>query len=287
MELAQGEAPVLSHIIVYPIKSLDGVEVTKGVLSPGGTLRYDREFAIVDQQGNWVNAKRYPQLHRIRATFDLICRTTTLRVQGTRTASTFHLDEERSRLAQWLSDFLGFPVTLQQNQHRGFPDDPVAYGPTIVSTATLLTVADWYAAYGLSLLEVRQRFRTNLEITNVPAFWEDHLYSDDPNCPVDFQIGPVHFQGINPCQRCLVPTRHPLTGEVLPDFKQRFIAQRSATLPDTVARSRFNHFYRLAVNTRISPSEAGKILRIGDAVTLKETSGDVQPSPSGLFPDAQ
>lgn len=276
MNQASGEAPTLSHIIVYPIKSLDGVEVTKVALSPGGTLRHDREFAIVDRQGNWVNAKRYPQLHRIRATFDLMSRTTTLRVQGTDTASTFHLDEDRSHLATWLSDFLGMAVTLQQNQHQGFPDDPQAYGPTIVSTATLIEITHWYADVAMPLLEVRQRFRTNLEIAATPAFWEDHLYSDDPDRPVDFQIGTVHFQGINPCQRCIVPTRHPLTGEVLPDFKQPFIAQRSARLPDTVARSRFNHFYRLAVNTRIAPSEAGKILHIGDAVTWKEASGAVQ-----------
>ncbi|WP_448560552.1 MOSC domain-containing protein [Trichothermofontia sp.] len=270
MNLLQGESPILSHIIVYPIKSLDGVEVTKVALSPGGTLRHDREFAIVDAEGNWVNGKRYPQLHKIRATFDLMSRTTTLRVQDTGKASTFHLDAERSQVAAWLSDFLGMPVTLQQNQHQGFPDDPQAYGPTVVSTATLLEVTHWYSAFALPLLEIRQRFRTNLEIAEVPAFWEDHLYSDDPDRPVDFQIGPVHLQGINPCQRCIVPTRNPLTGEVLPNFKQQFIAQRSATLPDTVARSRFNHFYRLAVNTRIASSEAGKILRIGDAVTLKE-----------------
>ncbi len=272
MNLFQGESPVLSHIIVYPIKSLDGVEVTKVALSPGGTLRHDREFAIVDTEGNWVNGKRYPQLHRIRATFDLMSRTTTLRVQGSDTATTFHLDEDRSHLTTWLSDFLSMTVTLQQNQHQGFPDDPKAYGPTVVSTATLLEMTHWYAKVAMPLLEVRQRFRTNLEIAAVPAFWEDHLYGDAPDRPVDFQIGSVYLQGINPCQRCIVPTRHPLTGEVLPDFKPQFIAQRSATLPANVARSRLNHFYRLAVNTRISPSEAGKILRIGDAVTLKETS---------------
>jgi len=284
VKLHPGEAPVpshpvLSHIVVYPIKSLDGVEVTKVAIAPGGTLCHDREFAIVDAEGNWVNGKRYPQLHRIRATFDLMSRITTLRVQGTETASTFHLDTERSHLATWLSDFLGFRVTLHQNQHQGFPDDAAAYGPTVVSTATLLAVTDWYAAYGLSLLEVRQRFRTNLEVDGVPAFWEDHLYSDAPDSvatpkayrPVPFQIGAVHFEGINPCQRCIVPTRHPLTGEVLPDFKQQFVAQRSATLPATVARSRFNHFYRLAVNTRIAAGDAGKRLRVGNAVVFNPT----------------
>ncbi|MFO0542716.1 MAG: MOSC domain-containing protein, partial [Pseudanabaena sp.] len=32
-------------------------------------------------------------------------------------------------------------------------------------------------------------------------------------------------------------------------------------------RSRFNHCYRLALNTRIPLTEAGKILKIGDSVS--------------------
>ena len=78
-----------------------------------------------------------------------------------------------------------------------------------------------------------------------------------------FRVGDVQMEGINPCQRCVVPTRDPETGEVDDRFQKIFIQKRQATLPEWVERSRFNHFYRLAVNTRIPTSEAGKLLALG------------------------
>jgi hypothetical protein len=40
-------------------------------------------------------------------------------------------------------------------------------------------------------------------------------------------------------------------------------------LPQWAERSRFNHFYRLAINTRLSVTEAGKTIRIGDELNLE------------------
>jgi uncharacterized protein len=111
--------------------------------------------------------------------------------------------------------------------------------------------------------EVRRRFRTNLELGGIPAFWEDRLFTA-PGATIDFQLGDVQFQGVNPCQRCVVPTRDSLTGAVTAKFQQRFNQHRQDTLPDWVNPARFNHFYRLAVNTQIPIAEAGKLLSIGD-----------------------
>jgi hypothetical protein len=107
-----------------------------------------------------------------------------------------------------------------------------------------------------------------LEIGGVPAFWEDRLFEREDRL-VRFQIGDVSFLGVNPCQRCIVPTRDALTGESYSDFQKIFIAKRKETLPSWVDRSRFNHFYRLSVNTQIPPSEAGKVLQIGDRIKVK------------------
>jgi uncharacterized protein len=79
-----------------------------------------------------------------------------------------------------------------------------------------------------------------------------------------FTIGSVQFEGINPCQRCIVPTRDALTADPTPQFQKTFLAERAASLPIGVNRDRFNHFYRLAVNTRIPPSEAGKQLHLAE-----------------------
>jgi len=83
-----------------------------------------------------------------------------------------------------------------------------------------------------------------------------------------FHIVYVQFLGVNPCQRFLVPTRDSLSGVAYPSFQKIFIQKRQATLPEWVASSRFNHFYKLSVNTQLPKSEAGKIIRTGDKVEI-------------------
>ena len=114
----------------------------------------------------------------------------------------------------------------------------------------------------------RVRFRANLEIGGVPPFWEDRLYAEKPN-RVHFRIGDDEFHGNNPCRRCAVPPRDPFTGESAPgNFKTLFLKMREETLPPWAERSRFDHFYRLSVNTLVPPTEAGKILRVGDEIRV-------------------
>jgi hypothetical protein len=62
--------------------------------------------------------------------------------------------------------------------------------------------------------------------------------------------------------------RNSQTGEADPNFQKTFVTQRRETLPEWVDRSRFNHCYRLAVNTRVPDSEAGKIICIGDELRM-------------------
>ncbi|MEM9003837.1 MAG: MOSC N-terminal beta barrel domain-containing protein [Cyanobacteria bacterium P01_F01_bin.86] len=257
-------SPYLARIDLYPIKSLDGVAVEAATVLPSGSLQYDRAWALFDQTGKFVNGKRYASIHRVRSRFSQDFGHITLRLENTGKAQTFHLKHDVTVLENWFSAYFQQPVTLQQNTDMGFPDDTDSPGPTVISTATLQTVADWY---GLSLEAMRCRFRTNLEIDGVPAFWEDRLFSA-AGTPLEFQIGDVVLQGINPCQRCVVPTRDALTGEVTPAFQKKFIQQRAATLPAEVARSRFNHFYRLAVNTRIAPQTVGSSVQVGDRVSF-------------------
>jgi hypothetical protein len=39
-------------------------------------------------------------------------------------------------------------------------------------------------------------------------------------------------------------------------------------LPEWAEKSRFNHFYRLAVNTIVPADQAGKMVRVGDEVQV-------------------
>ena len=258
--------PRLSRIVLFPIKSLDGVFVQQARIAPGGSLVGDREFAIADACDRWVNGKRVPKIMGLRASFDLPQRQVILRTSGDLQSHRFHLDQERTELEHWLSAYFEQPVHLVQNLETGFPDDRALPGPTVVSEASLCTVASWYPE--LDVDSMRRRFRTNLEVDDAEPFWEDYLFGETQEEPVRFQIGDVQCLGVNPCQRCPVPTRDPETGEPYDRFQRIFQDQRRLTLPEGVARSRFNHFYRLTVNTTIPASEAGKQLQVGDGVTL-------------------
>lgn len=257
--------PYLAKILLYPVKSLDGVEVDNARVLTSGALQHDREFAIFDKHDRFVNGKRHAKIHLLRAQFALLNRTILLHIPGGDSQQIFHLDEERQALEASLSDFFEFGVTLRQNSLMGFPDDTHSPGPTIISRGTLVEVASWFP--GLTVDEIRRRMRANIEIDGVPAFWEDRLFSEQGDL-VSFRVGDVDFFGVNPCQRCIVPTRDSYLGKAYPNFQKIFVTQRQVTLPNWIASSPFNHFYRLSVNTQLSPSSAGKILQIGNEIDL-------------------
>ena len=202
--------PTLDRITVYPVKSLDGVEVEASRLLPGAGLEHDRRWQFVDLEGRVVNAKRTAVLHAIRAEF---------RIEGLAAAvdgvageapgslpplgpnvialaidpaavaaaavpgierlrglgpDVFSLVPGSTGPCGWLSEALGYGVLLMERAGGGFPDDRDAPGPTLAATATLEEVARWF---DFSLDECRRRFRVNLEVGGCDAFWEDAVAS--------------------------------------------------------------------------------------------------------------
>ena len=258
----------LDRIEIFPIKSLDAVEVSDSLITPGGILENDRVYAIVDADGRVVNGKRTDRIHRLRCSFDRAIREVCLGEEGDRSPIRFDLSEP-APIHRWMSEFFGFSVTLDHEPLKGFPDDRAAFGPTIVSEASLRRVQQWYPE--LPLENVRRRFRTNLELEGGGAFCEDRLFGA-PEELRPFRIGAVHFLGHNPCQRCVVPTRDPGSGAVIHGFQKSFAERRREHLPEWVDGRRFNHFYRFAVNTSIPASQAGKRLRVGDALVVPSNS---------------
>lgn len=252
----------LGRIRIFPIKSLDGLEIDEVKITSGGILENDRIYAIFDEQGGVVNGKRTARIHQLRCAFDAGLKEVRLWENGDPVQ--FCLDAPQS-INRWLSEFFGFPVTLKHDPASGFPDDRDAFGPTLVSEASLRAVQQWYPA--VSLESVRRRFRTNLEVVGGEPFCEDQLYGA-PGELKPFRIGQVQFLGHNPCQRCVVPTRDAGSGEAMPGFQKKFMEMRRQALPEWANRQRFNHFYRFAVNTSIPAGEAGKWLRAGDPVSL-------------------
>lgn len=247
-------SPFVARIDLYPLKAFDTVPVETATVLPSGALAGDRRWAFVDGKDRFVNGKQFPDVHRIRTTVDP-------------DASTAVIDDLHFRLAgdvtpleDWMSERLGTPVRLQEHALAGCPDDTESPGPTLIATATLEAVAGWF---DLTLAQARARFRANIEIGGVPAFWEDGFYGG--TC----RVGDVPLVLVNPCARCVVPSRDASTGEALIGFQRRFAELRKASLPAGVDPAPFNHFYRLAVNTRLAPASRGGVIRVGDALAVQ------------------
>lgn len=262
----------LEEIFVHPVKSLDATAVEAARIVENGGLAWDRRYAIVDADGEYVNGKRERRIHRLRSRVDCGGETIHLATDDADERS-FHLEADREELSAYLTSFFGYEVSLVRDDDGGFPDDTEASGPTVIAAATLEAVASWFD--GIEPAEMRRRLRPNLVIGGVPAFWEDRLY-DRPGRTVGFDVGDAALEGVNPCQRCVVPSRDPNTGEETAAFRERFLENREATLPDWANDDWFDHYYRLMVNTRVRESSWGRRLAVGDAVSI----GTAKPDPN-------
>jgi hypothetical protein len=230
---------------------------------PSGALEHDRRFVLRDADGEYWTAKRTPHVHGLRTWLNAGRRVLTL-VDESGAEHAWQLDQQRRELEAWFAARFDGPVRLDEDADVGFPDDLESPGPTVVSTASLEEVARWFPT--LTVDDVRQRFRPNLEIDGVEPFWEDRLVRAEGTLQ-PFRIGPVTFGGANPCARCVVPTRDPHSGDIAPGFQKTFANRRAATLPAWASRERFDHFYRFTVNTRLLAG-AGEMIAVGDEIKL-------------------
>jgi len=261
-----GTKPHLARIRVYPIKSLDPLEVERVGLASGVRLAGDRDYALFDARGRFLNAKRLgPTILAIRAAFSDQARAVEL-VLGP-DSGRFELPGESADLEAWFGRALGQAVSLGQDSAAGFPDDEDASGPTVIGSASIDAVAEWF---GLAAEEVRRRFRANLEIAGLGPFEEDTLFGS-PGRPKAFRIGKVSFLGLNPCRRCVVPTLDSRgDSSVAALSAKEFSALRERHRRAGTSLALYPGYYRLAVNTRIEPLQAGTRLVVGDELTVVE-----------------
>ncbi len=259
------EQPVLSRITIYPVKSLDGITIHKATIAVGGCLLHDRRYAMIDENGNFINGKSNRLVHSLRSLYDLENGTISLRSTGEETWTHFHLQKDKPAIQLFLSDYFGEKTFLAQNSTGRFLDIPDISGATVLSTSTLQEVSHWFNITNLD--ETRRRFRATIEIENVPSFWEDHLFSKE-GTGIEFEIGGVTMFGMQPRERCVVPTRNPETGEVTHAFPKSFAKQRASTLPKWSTLTNYSHYYYLSVDCNIPSTEIGKTIQIGDEVKI-------------------
>ncbi|MBT5705007.1 MOSC N-terminal beta barrel domain-containing protein [bacterium] len=262
--VSTGQNPKLGRIRIYPFKSLDPIECRTTHFTSAGSLKKDRRFAFLLPNGTFFNAKNDPRIHRIRLQIDPGFQLYEFSIRGTNNKIQIDLTEGFKNLERWIFTQLKVQVKVTENGDHGFPDDLQASGPTVISRGTIEAIAAWYP--NLTPDDIRTRFRANLEIDNVPAFWEDRLCAEKGAGEIEFQIGNATLRGINPCQRCVVPSRNQQTGEPFANFSKHFLVERQKSLPSWAPRSQFNHFYRAAINTTAQNNGDVGSIKLGDEI---------------------
>jgi len=277
--IAAGNVDTMAHIEnlwVYPIKGLDAMAVDSISINDAGTFEGDREYAMLDPEedsviedrfdsvGKTFNGKEIDNTHEVTSAFDPETSVLTLTTDETGETYRFDLTSELRQASEWFSDFVGEPVELRHREPPSFIDRP-KLGPSVISTATLETIASWFD--GMTPEGARLRLRPNIEVGGVPAFWEDRFLGEDPS---GFDVGDVRFEGAEACARCVVPSRDPETGEPIEDFQARFAERREATLPEWADREAFEHFFTVMLITKVPESSYGESVSIGDKIGVAD-----------------
>lgn len=234
--------PSVSRLRVYPIKSCRGYDLDVAALDPLGIIG-DRRFQVVDETGKPFTQRSHPTLARVDARLtegtlavsaagigefaydtadatgdDLIetevWSTTGLQASPTTTAADAFFStllEAPARLVQVGTAF-DRPVKNHPGSRVGFAD---AYPLLVISEASLHDLNDRLRARGEEAI-VMERFRPNLVVRDCAPFAEDSWSR--------LQISTVTFAAAGPCERCIMTTLDPVTGDRLGSEPLRTLA---------------------------------------------------------------
>ena len=273
----------IAELNLFPIKGCRGISLSRATLAATG-LEVDgigdREWVIVDEDGEFLSQREYPRLAlvetrmtgaslRLKAPgmlqleipFDSEGDVVQARVWDDAIAAV-----TQGEIADaWFSNFLGRPARLLRfdpehrrlASHRWTGKDEAPYKfadafPLLVtSTASLTDLNGRLTRAGHAAAEMA-RFRANIVLTGLDAYDEDYAKQA--------RIGDAVIRMVKPCARCSVPGVDPATGEhdsAVPDMLARYRA-RTGSEPQGVM---------FGVNAIVSAGE-GTLLRVGDAVDV-------------------
>ncbi|MEM6640062.1 MAG: MOSC N-terminal beta barrel domain-containing protein [Pseudomonadota bacterium] len=213
---------------IYPIKSISGLSLDRGVVTPRG-LEDDRRLMLVDERFRFITGRQHPSLVLVRATRHADGWTVDAPGQPTLnvtlpdstapgTEVTVWRDTVPGRricdeIDRWFSDYLGHPCHLvyQHEQDRRpvgpadgtLDDDSVSfadgYPVLLIGTASLADLNQ-----RLPRAMSMARFRTNIVARTDVPFMEDDW--------TRVRIGDVVFDVVKRCARCVFTTIDPLSG---------------------------------------------------------------------------
>src|SRR5262250_3410349 len=108
----------LANIRLHPIKGLDPVSVPEARIGPNGSLQLDRVWVLFSADGKWINGKRDPAIHLIRAEYHPGVSAVTLSApedagKAPLKPARLAFPSDTERAAEWFSDYFGQTVIVR------------------------------------------------------------------------------------------------------------------------------------------------------------------------------
>lgn len=266
----------LTGINRHPVKSCRGEALGSALVEPWG-LAGDRRWMLVDEEGETVTAREYPQLLLVRP--EIVADGLRLNAPGldelTVTApreapvavSVFGRPPFTAQLADmtahaWFSKVCRTPVRLV------FQDDPRrrATNPEFTTASDCVSFADGYPLLlateeSLAALNAliaagphpdqgpvpMRRFRPSVVVRGAPAWDEDHWRR--------IRVGEATFRAVKGCDRCVITTTDPDT-----------VAIGHEPLASLARHRRWDGKSWFAMN--LVPDTPGTTIRLGDEVEV-------------------
>jgi uncharacterized protein YcbX len=229
-------APVISRLLLYPVKGCRGFAVRSARLASTG-LEFngvgDREWVVVDDEGEFLSQRELPRMALVETR--LTSSALQLAAPGMLTLEIpFESEGDVVRVRvwddeidavtqgalpdQWFSDFLGQRARLMRfdplarrvskRKYTGATESPYkfadAFALLVTSEASLADLNARLQAKGLASVDM-DRFRPNIVLDGVEAFEEDFAR--------EAKLGDVVLELVKPCVRCTVPSVDQIRGE--------------------------------------------------------------------------
>ena len=262
----------VTHLFLYPVKSLGGIAVAEATAAERG-FQFDRRWMIVDEEGVFISQRSHPILASIKVAINhnSIRLYTASDLQGVSIAIVPAAGQPTVQVKVWesvckaiggfgeaniwLSSQLSMKcriVYMPEQTKRLIDSDLVPDGATV-------SFADGYPYMLIGTASLKDlnnrleqsldfdRFRPNIVIQTEQAFEEDFLK--------DFQLGTTSFLGVKPCSRCVMVN---VNQETLVSSKEPL--KTLATYRNMGAKVKFGLNF-------IWKGE-GKVVRVGDDVVI-------------------
>ena len=221
---------MVTHLYIYPIKSLGAVSLSKAVVECEG-LRGDRRFMLVDAQGKFITQRTRPELTRFvlsESVHGFLVKDTATELEkelvwepalGEWVSVEIWEDQVKARevlesWSEWFSNALSQEVKLVRICEEEPRVMKTKYHTELATTTSfadslplLLVSSGSYQSLQDHLDESVDyvRFRPNLIVSTENPFVEDSW--------AEIKIGEVSLFGAKPCARCPLVNVDPQTGE--------------------------------------------------------------------------